>query len=244
MPQEASIPQLIAGVIGWLVWAAPLLQATIAAGLLFVAWRSLTWAKKTFEQKEQHEAAKDEVRAAFWLSSALLDPGQLVQAMLQGQSFVIDDDIHRITRWRNTFIGGGRDPAILSRDQFVSCQLGNIGPGFITYAEIPYTVEIFDKPPQVSDLAVEHFAGTFRFYYVVSGNSKWAMNGLTTTPYPYVRITLGHAVLHDIRSRQTEWAPDQIPEKHQLEIDNSIVWDLRESARPFGAAARPPQPGT
>jgi hypothetical protein len=194
-------------------------QLLVSAGLLLIACRSLQWAQRTFAQKERHEAAKDEVRTAVHVSVL---PGDVdpVQAGL-----LLDDDFTQQFRWLIFLRGIYVDLSFVTWQQRVGCSLISLGPGLVTSAEIPYTVEVFDAKPAPGQTPRDIIKGVFRCYYIPAGSARSATNAITTTYFPFFRITLEQPTVSDIRGQVAVAVPDPHLSRTSLDVDNLAIWE-------------------
>jgi hypothetical protein len=146
-----------------------IVQILTSCGLLAVAILSFVWVKKTFAQKESLEAARNIPHTAFRIE-------QMPQTL--SGTILPDPDSTRWSRWLTNYNGRGFVDVVLPF-QWITCYLTNLGPGLVTYAEVPYIVTISDpRPDGVNQNIAESFGGTFRFYNVVPGQSAHATHSL------------------------------------------------------------------
>jgi len=213
----------------------PAIQAAASLALLVVAIISVWWAIATFAQREQHEAAKEVPHVALQLQTFNWNPFQ------QPLDFMFEDDMNRPNRWLTNFVGNGWDVAMLAlRQQLSSCSLICLGPGTVTSAEVPYTVEIFDHP-LTGQAPVEQFDGVFHFYHVPPGEVRRATVALFTTYYPYVRVRLGTPVVRDRSGGVANVTPDSHLSALEMVRLNRDSWNFLKSTQQDAApGAGPP----
>lgn len=205
-------------------------QAVAAVVVAVLAWQSLEWARRTFKQREELEAAKETPHFAFrleWLQQAANGP------------FLPDPDYQRVSRWRAVYVGNGRDLKWVNAVQQVTCFVTCLGPGTIASAEVPFHCDVFDDAFGRSETPAEGFDGTFHFYFVPPGQVRYANIALNTGFFPRFVISIGQPIVRNVRGVTVEVPADKAMSVGRLEFDNLGFWRAIQSmpAPPSGAEA-------
>ncbi len=208
---------------GWLpeiAAYATLLQVAVSTGTLLVAAVSLYWAVRTFSQRERHENAKEIPHYALQIVYVPYDPNQFIPQY---------DDPRRLQRWQATFQGRGWHERINVLPQRYTVNLLCFGPGTITSAEVPYTVDIFEERPTISESPVESFSGVFRFYHAPPGSVRAATTNVTMTYFPFWRLTMGKTRIRNISGLLSEMPPDEHMSQQSFDFDNQQMWQFLQA---------------